>query len=145
MSEQQNLWNRIVILRAAVWGQALGMLIIAIIIMIDDAPDIFKNVDIWDLIWPPVAIILVQIKRLSSFFARNLSLGVLTLFISIVSISTAIIAITNIDFMFSIPAYLVTESWKYSQWGSIIVGVIFSAALIINASLIIRAFRAQAK
>lgn len=141
MNAKSRLQANVVLIRVAVWGQAIGFLVMASFLAIEDAPEFFKRVSPWNIIVPIIAVVVIQMKMPSNFLVRNVSTGMLSIFILIVSLSTTAIALSYLVHAFSIPEFLITSGWQYSQTTSIFVFVVFSAALIANIVFLICALR----
>jgi hypothetical protein len=137
--------GKVILIRWAVWGQSVGILVMALVLAIEDMPDILKRASLWNFILPIIAVIIIQMRKPSNYLARNLPTGILTLIVLIISLSNTAIALANTIHAFKIPDYLVTPSWQYTRTTSIIILLIFSIALIINIVLIIRALRGDDK
>ena len=133
--------GKVLLIRWAVWGQAIGIFGMALFLAIEDAPDIFMRASLWNFILPIIAVIIIQIEKLSNYFVRHLPTGILVLIILIVSLSNTVIASANTIHAFNIPDYLVTSSWQYTRMTSIIILLIFSIALILNIVLTVRALQ----
>ena len=135
--------GKVILIRSAVWGQAIGILTMAIFLAIEDAPDVLKRAGLLEFLLPIVAIIIVQMRRPSIFISQTLSVGVIAALVIIVSLSnTAGALVTTMD-SFAIPKHLVTSGWEYTQTTSLVVLMIFSLALIINIFLIVRTFQGE--
>jgi hypothetical protein len=139
--EKTGMQGKVILVRWAVWGQAIGLLTMAFFLAAEDAPDIFKRASLWNFILPIVAIILVQMRRPSTFLAKTLSVGMIAPLVIIVSFFNAAGALVNTLDSFAIPESLVTPGWEYTQNTSLVVLIIFSLALIINIVLTVRAFQ----
>jgi len=132
---------RIVSLRAAVWGQAFGILAFATFLAVEDAPDYFARTSPWAIALPLAAIVGVQLPGASNFLARGLSSGMLAVLVLIPSVSTAAAATAYMIQAYAIPESLVTEGWRYTRLTSIVSSGIFLLALAVNAILCICLFR----
>ena len=115
----------------------------ALTLAIEDAPDIFMRASLWNFILPMIAVIVIQVRKISNYFIRHLPTGLLVLLVLIVSLSNTIIALANTIHSFAIPEGLVTPGWEYTQNTSIVVLIIFSAALILNIALVIRTYKEE--
>ena len=141
MVDGDRMSARIVFLRGAVWGQALGILAFATFLAVEDAPDYFARTSPWAIALPLAAIVGVQLPRASDFLARSLSSGMLALLVLITSVSTAAAATAYMIQAYAIPGSLVTEGWKYTRATSIVLSGVFLLALGVNVVLSIRLFR----
>jgi hypothetical protein len=137
--------GKVILIRWAVWGQAIGILTMAFFLAAEDAPDILKRASLLEFILPIVAIILVQMRRPSNFLVKTLSLGMIATLVIIVSLFNAAGALVNTLDSFAIPESLVTPGWEYTQNTSLVVLIIFSLALIINIVLTVRALQEEKK
>jgi len=133
--------RNVILIRWAVWGQAIGLLTMAFFLAVEDAPDIFKRASLLEFILPIVVIILVQMQRPSTFLAKTLSVGMIAPLVIIVSLFNTAGALVNTLDSFEIPESLVTQGWKYTQNTSLVVLIIFSFALVINIVLTVRALQ----
>jgi len=141
MTDGNRMNAKIMLVRAAVWGQALGILAFATILAIEDAPDYFARTSPWALALPLAAMIGVHLRGAASFVARSLSSGMLALFVLIPSVSTAAAATAYMLQAYSVPEFLVTDGWRYTRATSIALFAIFMLALVVNILLAIRLFR----
>jgi hypothetical protein len=141
MTDGNRMNAKIMLVRAAVWGQALGILAFATFLAIEDAPDYFARTSPWAIALPPAAIIAVHLRGAAAFVARSLSSGMLALFVLIPSVSTAAAATAYMLQAHSVPEFLVTDGWRYTRATSIALSVIFVLALVANIVLAIRLFR----
>jgi hypothetical protein len=139
--EKTGLQGKVILIRWAVWGQAIGILTMAFFLAAEDAPNILKRASLLEFILPIVAIVLVQMRRPSTFLAKTLSAGMIATLIIIVSLFNAAGALVNTLDSFAIPESLVTPGWEYTQNTSLVVLIIFSLALIINIVLTVRALQ----
>ena len=134
---------RVVFLRGAVWGQALGILAFATFLAVEDAPDYFARTSPWAIALPLAAIVGVQLPGASDFLARSLSSGMLALLVLITSVSTAAAAIAYMVQAYAIPGSLVTEGWRYTRTTSMVLSGVFLLALGVNLVMSIRLFRSN--
>jgi hypothetical protein len=141
MVDGDRMSARIVFLRGAVWGQALGILAFATFLAVEDAPDYFARTSPWAIALPLAAIVGVQLPGASDFLARSLSSGMLALLVLITSVSTAAAATAYMIQAYAIPGSLVTEGWRYTRATSIVLSGVFLLALGVNVVLSIRLFR----
>ena len=121
--------EKVILVRWAVWGQAIGLLTMAFFLAAEDAPDILKRASLLEFILPIIAIILVQMQRPSAFLAKTLSAGMIAALVLIVSLFNALGALINTLDSFAIPESLVTTGWEYTQNTSLVVLIIFSLSL----------------
>jgi hypothetical protein len=133
--------EKVILVRWAVWGQAIGLLTMAFFLAAEDAPDILKRASLLEFILPIIAIILVQMQRPSAFLAKTLSAGMIAALVLIVSLFNAVGALINTLDSFAIPESLVTPGWEYTQNTSLVVLIIFSLSLILNIVLTVRALQ----
>src|SRR3972149_2490922 len=143
MSDGNRMNAKIMLVRAAVWGQALGILAFATVLAIEDAPDYFARTSPWAIALPLAAIVGVQLPRASDFLARSLSSGMLVLLVLITSVSTAAAAIAYMVQAYAIPGSLVTEGWRYTRTTSTVLSGVFLLALGVNLVMSIRLFRSN--
>ena len=143
MVDGDRMSARIVFLRGAVWGQALGILAFATFLAVEDAPDYFARASRWAIALPLAAIVGVQLPGASDFLARSLSSGMLALLVLITSVSTAAAATAYMIQAYAIPGSLVTEGWRYTRATSIVLSGVFLLALGVNVVLSIRLFRSN--
>jgi hypothetical protein len=143
MVDGDHMSARIVFLRGAVWGQALGILAFATFLAVEDAPDYFARTSPWAIALPLAAIVGVQLPGASDFLARSLSSGMLALLVLITSVSTAAAATAYMIQAYAIPGSLVTEGWRYTRATSIVLSGVFLLALGVNVVLSIRLFRSN--
>jgi hypothetical protein len=133
--------EKVILVRWAVWGQAIGLLTMAFFLAAEDAPDILKRASLLEFILPIIAIILVQMQRPSAFLVKTLSAGMIAALVLIVSLFNALGALINTLDSFAIPESLVTPGWEYTQNTSLVVLIIFSLSLILNIVLTVRALQ----
>ena len=143
MNENQLNQSKTLLLRVAVWGQVMGFLLMAYFLAMEDAPQLFKRISPWNVIVPILVVIVIQMKRPSNFVIQNISTGLLSIFILIVSISTTAIAAAYLTHAFSIPEFLVSSGWQYTRITAIFVTIVFSLALIANIVFLVRTLRIQ--
>ena len=143
MTDGNRMNAKIMLVRAAVWGQALGILAFTTVLAVEDAPDYFARTSLWAIALPLIAIVGVQLPGASNFLARGLSSGLLALLVLITSVSTAAAAIAYMVQAYAIPGSLVTEGWRYTRTTSMVLSGVFLLALGVNLVMSIRLFRSN--
>ncbi len=143
MNTQSKLQTKLYLLRVAVWGQALGMLLFNIFLMVEDAPYIFDRVGPWQSILIILALGLINVKKPSVFVARVLPSFLLAFLVLTVSISSTVIVLAGTLQAYRLPAFLVTPEWQYTRTTFLISLLVFSSALVMNLVFVIRVFRAK--
>jgi len=141
MMDEDQFQRKVISLRAAVWGQAISLMLARIFLAAADAPDYFARASVWGFVLPIAAIATVHVRRVSDFLARSLSAGMLMTFILIVSTSTAIGALGSVFLSFAIPDFLVTPGFEYSRITRLIAFAAFLGALVVNLVLAFRMLR----
>lgn len=131
------------LLLAAAWGQALGLLGKAIFLVVEDSPSFFARVSPWAFILPVIAVGVLYLTRLRSFLSNNLSPGMLSLFVILISLSTLLISAGDLFLAFSIPEDLVTEGWEYTRITSLLSTLLFTIAFAVNLILAARSLRSR--
>ncbi len=126
------------LIKVAIVGQEAGLLLSGLFLAIEDAPDYFKRADLLTVLLAVIAIGAVLITRLPQFLARVLSSGMLVLFILLISVSTFLIASSDVVFEFSIPDLFLTPGWEYTRTTAIISFIFFLVSGIINFVLSLR-------
>lgn len=131
------------LIRAVVIAQMLGNLWVGITVIYHDAPDYFAHVKIRSLLMPIAVIALMFLFKLDKRIAR-LDSGKFFIFMGgIVSVSTALIAVTNSYYFYDVPRDIVTPSGQYGRATSPITLAIFAVGLIVYIVYAVRALRAQ--
>ena len=126
------------LIKVAIVGQEAGLLLSGLFLAIEDAPDYFKRADLLTVLLAVIAIGAVLITRLPQFLARVFSSGMLVLFILLISVSTFLIASSDVVFEFSIPDLFLTPGWEYTRTTAIISFIFFLVSGIINFVLSLR-------
>ena len=143
MIENKLNQSKTFLLRVAVWGQVMGYLVMVYFLAMEDAPQFFMRINPWNIIVPIVVVIVIQLKQPSNFLVRNISTGMLSIFILIVSLSTTAISVAYLTHAFSIPDFLVTSGWQFTRTTAIFVTIVFSLALIMNIVFLVRALHVE--
>jgi len=138
MADKASLSAEETLIKVAIVGQATGLLIMGLFLAIEDAPDYFKRADLLTILLAVVAIGAVLITRLPQFLARVLSSGMLVIFILLISVSTILIALSNVVLAFSIPELFVTPGWEYTQTTAVISFIFFLVSGTVNLVLSVR-------
>jgi len=138
MADKASLSAEETLIKVAIVGQATGLLIMGLFLAIEDAPDYFKRADLLTILIAVVAIGAVLITRLPQFLARVLSSGMLVIFILLISVSTILIALSNVVLAFSIPELFVTPGWEYTQTTAVISFIFFLVSGTVNLVLSVR-------
>ncbi len=126
------------LIKVAIVGQEAGLLLSGLFLAIEDAPEYFKRADLLTVLLAVIAIGAVLITRLPQFLARVFSSGMLVLFILLISVSTFLIASSDVVFEFSIPDLFLTPGWEYTRTTAIISFIFFLVSGIINFVLSLR-------
>ncbi len=126
------------LIKVAIVGQTASLLLSGLFLAIEDAPDYFKRVDLLTVLLAVFAIGALLITRLPQFLARVISSGMLVIFILIISVSTFLIALSNVVLEFSIPDLFLTPGWEYTRTTAIISFIFFLVSGIINLVLSLR-------
>ena len=145
MDEETSNRHKTILVRVAVWGQAIGFLWQVLAMAIEDSPDFFARANPSTFIWPIAVVVAMYLLRLDMFLAKGVSVGVLAFFILLVSIASIITAFLGVSFYFDIPKYLFQPGWQLSQIMSYITLAIFAIALIVNVICTVRIFRTEQK
>lgn len=145
MEEETGYKHKIMLVRVAVWGQAIGFLWQVLALAIEDSPDFFVRTNPSMFLWPIAVVAAMYLLRLDMFLAKGVSVGMLAFFILLVSIASTITAFLGISFYFNIPKYLFQLEWQLSQIMSYITLAIFIIALIVNVICMVRIFRIEQK
>jgi len=88
MNEPKNLQSKCNLLRVAVWGQGLGMLISGAFLMVEEAPEIFLRFSPWRVLLIVVCLIVISMRKPSTYLARGLPVWLLASLVLIVSLSS---------------------------------------------------------
>lgn len=143
MEEETGNRQKIMLVRVAVWGQAIGFLWQVLAMAIEDSPAFFARANPSTFLWPIAVVAAMYLLRLDMFLAKGVSVGVLAFFILFVSIASTITAFLGVSFYFDIPKYLFQPGWQLSQIMSYITLAIFAIALIVNVICMVRIFRIE--
>lgn len=143
MEEETGNRQKIMLVRVAVWGQAIGFLWQVLAMAIEDSPDFFARANPSTFLWPIAVVAAMYLLRLDMFLAKGVSGGMLAFFILLVSIASTITAFLGVSFYFDIPKYLFQPGWQLSQIMSYITLAIFASALIVNVICMVRIFRIE--
>ena len=58
--------GKVILIRWAVWGQSVGILVMALVLAIEDMPEILKRASLWNFILPIIAVIIIQMRKPST-------------------------------------------------------------------------------
>ncbi|MCH8876794.1 MAG: hypothetical protein IIA89_08205 [Chloroflexi bacterium] len=126
------------LIKVAIVGQTASLLLAVLFLAIEDAPDYFKRADLLRVLLAVIAIGALLITRLPQFLARVLPSGLLVFLILLISVSTFLIALSDVVFEFSIPDLFLTPGLEYTRTTSIISFIFFLVSGIINFVLSLR-------
>src|SRR3990170_3202686 len=126
------------IVRVAFWGQVAGYLVSAAFLAYEDAPDFFARVGPLTFLVPLIVVAGLQVLRLDRFLATYLGPFALALSVLLTSGSTTLLALLHVIQAYRIPDFLVSPGWQYTRTTSVLVFVLFAAALLTNVYLIVR-------
>ena len=143
MEEETGNRSKIMLVRIAVWGQAIGFLWHVVALAIEDSPDFFARANPSTFLWPIAVVAAMYLLRLDMFLAKRVPGGMLAFFILLVSIASTITAFLGISFYFDIPKYLFQPGWQLPQTMSYITLAIFAIALMVNVICMVRIFRIE--
>ena len=142
MEDLQLKWKTRMV-HVAVWGQAMGYILLTMILAFEDAPDYFARVKATNLIWP-IALVLAMITlRLDKIIARHLSTALLAALILLPSLTSALGTLAGAVFFGRIPPLLSTEEDSASAVGLFVAFVVFAVGLAANSYLVVKALKHQ--
>ena len=143
MNEPKNLQSKCNLLRVAVWGQGLGMLISGAFLMVEDAPEIFLRFSPWRVLLIVVCLIVISMRKPSTYLARGLPVWLLASLVLIVSLSSILLYLVSTLLAYDIPDMFITSRMQYTQITSLVSLLVFSAALALNLVFVNRTFRVR--
>ena len=120
------------LIRVAVWGQAVGYFVFAAILLVQDAPRFLIEFGIAELIWPILVVAGMHFFKLNVLLTRYVGRGALAFFVLLISVimllaTLAIAELTN-DFL----EFMRTRADEKLLAALLTIGGYYALALLVN-------------
>jgi hypothetical protein len=137
--------SEVYLLRAGVYGQLLGYMTLGAIIAINDAPDFFDRVDIWNLLWPLGVVAIFSLLKIDLRMVRILPAWFNVAGVLVISGATLTISAIGVWYYFDIPLGFLDLGWRMSRAIALSTFAIFLIAFLINIVLSVRTIRQRSQ